>query len=52
MALVEGTGYSRFVISPANSLTLLQDKTANKYLLFFDKYYRRNAVDLSLRNED
>jgi tetratricopeptide (TPR) repeat protein len=41
MALVAGTGYSRFVISPANSMTLLQDKTANKYLLFFDKYYKR-----------
>ncbi len=42
MALVKGTGYSRFVISPLNSQTLLQDKTANKYLLFFDKYYKRN----------
>jgi hypothetical protein len=42
MALVKGTGYSRFIISPANSQTLLQDKTANKYLLFFDKYYKRN----------
>ncbi len=42
MALVKGTGYFRFVISPLNSQTLLQDKTANKYLLFFDKYYKRN----------
>jgi TolA-binding protein len=41
MALIEGTGYSRFVISSANSLILLQDKNANKYLLFFDKYYTR-----------
>jgi tetratricopeptide (TPR) repeat protein len=41
MALIEGTGYSRFVISPSNSLILLKDKNANKYLLFFDKYYKR-----------
>jgi len=41
MALIEGTGYSRFVISSANSLILLQDKNANKYLLFFDKYFAR-----------
>lgn len=41
MALVEGTGYSRFIISWANSQILLQDKNANKYLLFFDKYYKR-----------
>ena len=43
MALVEGTGYSRFVIFIANSQILLQDKTANKYLLFFDKYYKRKS---------
>jgi tetratricopeptide (TPR) repeat protein len=42
MELVEGTGYSRFVISLANSQTLLQDKTASKFLLFYDKYYKRN----------
>ena len=47
--LVEGTGYSRFIISPANSQTLLQDKNPNKYLLFFDKYYRRNSAELSQR---
>jgi len=44
MSLVNGTGYSRFVISPANSQTLLQDKSASRYLLFFDKYYKRNTV--------
>jgi len=41
MALVEGTGYSKFVISPSNSLILLKDKNPNKYLLFFDKHYKR-----------
>jgi tetratricopeptide (TPR) repeat protein len=41
MALIEGTDYSRFVISLANSQILLQDKNASKYLLFFDKYYSR-----------
>ncbi len=43
MSLVNGTGYSRFVISPANSQTLLKDKSASRYLLFFDKYYNRNS---------
>jgi hypothetical protein len=42
VALVTGTGYSRFVISNANSQTLLKDKSASRYLLFFDKYYIRN----------
>lgn len=42
MSLVNGTGYSRFVISNANSQTLLKDKSATRYLLFFDKYYNRN----------
>jgi hypothetical protein len=41
MALIRGTDFSRFVISPANSQKLIQDKVANKYLLFFDKYYKR-----------
>ncbi|KPK87268.1 MAG: hypothetical protein AMS27_02915 [Bacteroides sp. SM23_62_1] len=41
MALVQGTNFSRFVISPENSRKLIQDKVASKYLLFFDKYYKR-----------
>jgi hypothetical protein len=43
MALVNGTGYSRFVISNDNSQTLLKDKSSTRYLLFFDKYYIRNS---------
>lgn len=39
MSLIQGTDFSRFVISPANSQKLIEDKVSNKYLLFFDKYY-------------
>lgn len=41
MSLIEGTGYSRFIISWNNSQILLKDKNPTKYLLFFDKYYKR-----------
>jgi len=41
MTLIRGTEYSRFVISPVNSQKLIQDKVTNKYLLFFDKHYKR-----------
>ena len=52
MGLVEGTGYSRFIISLANSQTLLQDKTASKYLLFYDKYYKRNPDNSAVGKTD
>lgn len=44
-ALIQGTDYSRFVISPLNSQKLIQDKVTNKYLLFFDKHYKRNNTE-------
>jgi tetratricopeptide (TPR) repeat protein len=40
-ALIDGTDYARFIISPVNAETLVRDKVTNKYLLFFDKYYKR-----------
>lgn len=52
MGLVEGTGYSRFVISLANSQTLLQDKTASKFLLFYDKYFKRNPDNSTVGKTD
>ena len=41
MSLIQGTDFSRFVISPENSHKLIEDKVSNKYLLFFDKYYNQ-----------
>lgn len=48
--VLEGSEYRLFIISEGNERTLLEDRFANKYWLFFQKYYTRdegntNTVD-------
>ncbi len=39
--ILRNTEFNKFIISETNAQTLIQDKVANKYMLFFSKYYVR-----------